>query len=193
MTTKIKLFLLSLVISATGVVHATATPNKFDCQKLADAFLAKPTENAMSALQTASSTQCWSVFNSSDTYLGKILDKVQKGNYWAAIYVGKNLKHTDGANLEDALTALGQFSDIHMETALLLVKNGVISESELSDAVSMFPASTGEEQAAQLAVMKARAEKLESINRKDLIEQKTSTLKAVNDFIAEIKAPKSDN
>lgn len=182
------LLTISLIFVA-GVVQAEPLQSVADCKELASTFLANPTKETMSALQP----QCWETFDSSDANFGGLLHIARNGSHWAAFYVGENLKKTDGSNLEDSLSALGQFSDAHMETLLIFAKESVISESELTDALTMFPESTGEDQRAQLAVMQSRAEKIKRINRKDLVIQKAIALNAIKKFIAQIKAPKTEN
>jgi len=102
------------------------------------------------------------------------------------------VKALDGGNLEDSLVALGKFSDVDMENFLLFSQKGFISTQELDNALTMLPLSMSDDQAAQLSAMEIRAKNVENVTRMDLSEQKVLALKAIERFIAEIKAAKSE-
>lgn len=193
MKVEIRWLIIMSFIACAGRVQASAAPDASGCQKPAQVFLATPTKSTMAALKLEDGSQCWKEIGGSNANLGELLRSVQKGNFWAASYLAANLKALGGGNLEDSLVALGKFSDVDMESFLVFGKKGLISTHDLNDALTMLPLSMSDDQAAQLSAMKARARNVRRITRKDLSEQKALALKAIDEFISEIKATKSDN
>lgn len=188
--TILRLMIVSIIACAGGVQASTA-PGTSDCQKLARTFLANPTKNNMEALKVKDGNSCWQVIGSSNVNLEELLRSVRKGNFWAASYLAANLKSLDGGNLEDSLVALGKFSDVDMENFLVLAQKGLISTYEFNSALTMLPLSMSDDQIAQLTAMEDRAKRVKKVARRDLSKQKVSALKAINDFISEIKATMS--
>lgn len=182
-----------LLIGLTGVLHASNSTAVTSCQKLANIFLATPTKSTLSNLKMANEDECWQAIGGSNAKLEKLLHSVKKGNFSAASYLAANLKALGGGNLEDSLVALGKFSDVDMESFLVLAKQGLLSEHQLGDALTMLPLSTSDNQKAQLSAMQFREQKVRHETLDDLSEEKALALKAIDDFIAEIKASKSGN
>jgi hypothetical protein len=187
-----RLMIMSLIACAGGV-QASTVLGTFDCQKLARTFLASPSKNNMEALKVRDGKSCWQVIGSSNVNLEELLRSVRKGNFWAASYLAANLKSLDGGNLEDSLVALGKFSDADMESFLVLARKGLISTHEFNSALTMLPLSMSDDQIAQLSAMEDRAKRVKKIARKDLSKQKVLALKAINEFISEIKATMSES
>jgi hypothetical protein len=113
---------------------------------------------------------------------------VEVGNRWAAQYSAEHVKELDGGNLEDALIALGQFSNHNMTRLLLLAKNRLLSERELSDTLTMLPLSLSDNPDAQLKVLNQRRSKVVGVTRKDLMQQRREALAAIDAFASEIRA-----
>lgn len=114
---------------------------------------------------------CSTVIRSSNENLDRLNQSVEAGNQWAAQYSAEHIKDLDGGNLEDALIALGQFSNRNMTRFLLFAKGGILSERELSDALTMLPLSLSDNPDAQLKVLNQRRSKVVSVTRKDLLQQ----------------------
>ena len=186
-----RLMIMSFIACAGGALASTV-PRASDCQRAAQAFLANPTKSNMAGLRVGDGSQCWQAIGGSNASLGELLRSVRRGNFWAASYLAANVKALDGGNLEDSLVALGKFSDVDMENFLLFSQKGFISTQELDNALTMLPLSMSDDQAAQLSAMEIRARNVENVTRKDLSEQKVLALKAIERFIAEIKAAKSE-
>ncbi|RDS82323.1 hypothetical protein DWU98_09900 [Dyella monticola] len=185
MKKEINWLLVALLVNA-GVV--CAAPSTRACQANASAFLANPDERTLAALGPNVGDQCWQIIGKSNSNLKKLLDSVSSGNYSAASYLAKNLKSLDGGNLEDSLVALGDFSDTRMTDLLAFANKGLISPHELTDALTMLPLSMSDNQAAQLSAMQARRSKVNKVTRSDLVIRKSAALKAIDDFIGEIKS-----
>lgn len=193
MQTEFRQLMIVFLVMCAGVSQASTAPRSPDCQRLATAFLANPTKSTASDLQSNSGNVCWPAIGSSNANFNILLRNVQRGKYWAASYLAVNLKNTDGGNLEDSLAALGTFSDLDMEDFLDFAKKGLISKHEFTDAVTALPLSLSDNQAAQLAALKAREGKIILVSRKDLSGQKALALKAIEEFVAEIEKAGAGN
>ncbi len=138
------------------------------CRGEVDAFLSLPSEHSLAALYRSDRAGCWSVIGLSNTALGQLNHWAEQGNRWAAEYMAKHVKQLDGGNLEDALIALGQFSDHDMKRLLLFANKGLLSKRELTDALTMLPLSLSDNPRAQLALLSARKRRVMHVTRKDL-------------------------
>jgi hypothetical protein len=118
----------------------------------------------------------------------ELLGSVAKGDDGSARNLIGRLKDMDGGNLEDALVALGQFSDIHMDAFLAFAQQGLLSQRELTDALIMLPLSLGDDQSAQLSALQDRKHKVQHVTRTDLLEQRALALQAIDKAIDEVKA-----
>lgn len=157
------------------------------CQDAVTAFLALPSKDALARL-SGPDKACWTALTSSDANLNRLDHWVAKGNRWAAEYLAIHLKQLDGGELEDALIALGEFSEQDMEQVLLFAKSGLLSKHELSDALTMLPLSLSDNSRAQLDSLERRRSRVLRITRKDLSEQRGQALSAIDDFASEIKS-----
>jgi hypothetical protein len=184
-------FMVSLAMLASFSLRASAAPS--GCHEAVDAFISQPTENTLAALARLDEDGCLSVVGPSNSTQAQLNHWAERGNRWAAQYLAKHLKQLDGGNLEDALIALGQFSDHDMERILLLSKNGLLSKRELTDALKMLPPSLSDNPHAQLELLSARRSKVMGVTRKDLSGQKTQALSAINGFASEIRSKNSEN
>lgn len=168
-------------------VQATESKSP-SCEKAITSFLATPSKQTYAALSEKNGVSCWSIIRLSNTNLNQLIHSVEQGNLWAAQYLVKNLRSLGGGNLEDSLISLGQFSEHNMEQFFVFVRDGKISKREFSDALTMLPLSLSDDRDAQLSVLKTRKDKVMQVTRKDLVEQNGLALKAINDFMAEIRA-----
>jgi hypothetical protein len=189
MKKEISLIAFALILANLGTAHASVSP--LDCQIPANAFLAHPNKKSLATLGPNANDQCWTIIGKSNANLKRLLLRVTNGNYSAASYLAANIKTLDGGNLEDALVALGGFSNTHMSDLLAFANKGLITEHELTDALTMLPLSMSDNQPVQLATMQARRNRVSSVTRPELSDQKSVALKAIDDFINEIKASQS--
>ena len=75
-----------------------------------------------------------------------------------------------------------------MTRFLLFAKGGILSERELSDALTMLPLSLSDNPDAQLKVLNQRRSKVVSVTRKDLLQQQRQALTAIDGFMSEIRS-----
>jgi hypothetical protein len=160
-------------------------PASSDCQSAARRFLTAPDEAKLRALDKSA---CFAVINSSNYKLSRLNSFVEAGNLWAAQYSAEHLKELDGGNLEDALIALGQFSNHDTKRFLLFAKNGLLSERELSDALTMLPLSLSDNAHAQLNELNQRRSKVVGVTQTDLQQQRKLALAAIDGFASEIRS-----
>lgn len=194
---RVAAFMLSLaMLTSCFSLRASACPVKSDrqaCQDALDAFLTLPTKATLLALARRDQDGCWSVVGPSNATQNRLNHWAERGNRWAAQYLAKHLKQLDGGNLEDALIALGQFSDHDMERLLVFANKGLLSELNLRSALTMLPLSLSDNPHAQLDMLNARKGKVIRITRQDLSAQKTQALNAINDFECEIRSKNPEN
>ncbi len=186
-------FTVSLATLASFSLWASAALVKSGCHESVDAFISLPTENTLAALARLDEDGCWSVVGPSNPTQDQLNHWAERGNRWAAQYLAKHLKQLDGGNLEDALVALGQFSDHDMERFLLFAQKGLLSKRELTDALTMLPLSLSDNAHAQLDLLSARKSRVMGVTRKDLSDQKTQALYAISDFASEIRSKNPEN
>jgi len=115
-------------------------------------------------------------------------ERVRSGDPHAASCLALRLRVFDGAKLEDALVALGEFGDRRPVELLELAHRGELSRDSLSDAVRMLSLSLTDEFPAQLAAMKARRERFRRVTRPELASERRIALKSIDSALAEIKA-----
>jgi hypothetical protein len=120
--------------------------------------------------------------------LAQVEGRAGKGDRRAARYLISRLSRLDGGELEDALVAMGQFSDRRMRDFLLFYKKGQLAKIELEDAVSVVPLSLGDDLCAHMALLRSRQHKLNLIRSADLAEPKRRALQAISQSLSEVKA-----
>jgi hypothetical protein len=131
---------------------------------------------------------CWDIIGSSNNNLNRLNNLVATGNHWAAQCSTGHLKELDGGNLEDALRALGQFSDHHIEDLLMFARKGLLSKHELADALTMLPLTLTDNSRAQLSSLEARRHRVQRVNRAELKVQRGEALTAISGAISEIRS-----
>jgi hypothetical protein len=188
MERQVFVFVVLIWMPLTLSSPASGPPPGLDCQQAADAFLSLPGKRTLATLARVDRAGCWSVIGSSNASLDRLDHWAEEGNRWAAQYLAKHLNQLDGGNLEDALVALGQFSDHDMESLLLFAKKGLLSKQELTDALTMLPLSLSDNPRAQLDLLSARKGKVIHVSRKNLWEQREQSLGAIDEFEAEIRS-----
>jgi hypothetical protein len=186
-------FIVSLSMLVALSLRASADSVGSGCQEAVGAFLALPSEHAPAALSGLDQAACWSMIGSSDANLNRLNHWVEQGNRGAAQYLAKHLKQLDGGNLEDALIALGQFSDHDMERLLFFANKRLLSKHELADALTMLPLSLSDNPRAQLDSLTLRRSKAVRITRPDLLEQRAQALGAIDNFTSEIRSKNPGN
>jgi hypothetical protein len=181
-------FLFALLTLVSLGAQASESASSLGCQEAVRVFLATPAKRTLITLLGADETDCWAVIGLSNVNLDQLIYSVGQGNRWAAQYLASHLRNLDGGNLEDALIALGQFSDHNMERLLIFANKGQISNHELTDALTMLPLSLSDNPHALLDLLKARKNKVMRVTRKDLLEQRALALRAIDDFVSEIRS-----
>lgn len=183
---------LALLLTVLSIdVYGSVSHTSLQCQEALKNFLSAPIEPNFSALSKLNEDNCWTAIESSNAHLNKLNHLVEQGNRWAAQYLAGHLKKLDGGNLEDALRALGQFSDHNIERLLLFANEGLLSKWELSHALTMLPLSLTDRPSAQLALLKARRSKVLRVNDPSLSEQRSRALRAIDRFASEIRSKNS--
>jgi hypothetical protein len=186
-------FIISLLMLVSVGFQASGNASVSGCQEAVEAFLSLPAERTLAAVSAADHAACWSAIASSNAYLNQLNHWAEQGNRWAAQYLAEHLRQLDGGNLEDALIALGQFSDHNMERLLLFANRGLLSKHELADALTMLPLSLSDNPQAQLDLLKARRNKVMHVIRKNLLGQKAQAVSAIDNFSSEIRSKRLDS
>ena len=176
-------FLFSACLFVSVGLHASEKPTSSPCQSAVPAFFKAPDGHRLITLDELS---CWTVIGSSNDNLNRLNYLVETGNRWAAQYSAEHLKELDGGNLEDALIALGQFSNHDAQRLLLFANNGLLSKRELTDALTMLPLSLSDNPHAQLISLQSRRDKVMRVTRADLQKQRAQALAAIDTFVSEI-------
>lgn len=186
---KIKFGLAALLLVAyCACAFASDVDNGSSCQDKVGFFIASPNEATMKSLVAEGGQECWAIIGSSNTLLDRLNQSVSSGDSFSAKYLADHLKDLDGGNLEDSLIALGDFSDHKMEQTLIFAHDGTLSDRSLSDVLTMLSLSMSDEPLTQLKVLQARREKIQRISRRDLSSQRVVALKAIDEFMLEIKS-----
>ena len=135
----------------------------------------------------SSNDDCWRTVSRSNEKFDSLLKLVSGGNTPAAKYLAPHVKALDGGNLEDALIALGEFSDKNMEQFLDLARQGSLNEHELTSAITMLSSTYTDQLEAQLAEMNKRRALLEQVSTPELRKYRDVALPEVDSFIGEIQ------
>lgn len=176
---------LWVFLPATQAQKRDGSESDFD--EWVTAFSAHPNQNSLQKVSGPADAGCWALMASSNPLLLKLNDWTKKGNQWTAQYLAEHLKNLDGGNLEDALRALGEFSEHDMGRLLFFAHEGILSGQELDDALTMLPLSLSDNPVSQLQLLELRRRKVTSIKRKELSQQKVQALTAIDRFIREVK------
>jgi hypothetical protein len=179
------LFLISACFFVTLRLQVSGQTAPSECQSAVNLFPKAPDEYGLAALDKSG---CWDVIGSSNDNQNRLNNLAAIGNRWAARYSAAHLKELDGGNLEDALRALGQFSDHDMEALLMFANKGLLSKHELADALTMLPLNLTDNSRAQLNSLEARRHRVLRVNRADLKEQRGQALTAIGKALSEIRA-----
>jgi hypothetical protein len=181
-----RVLVLMWLFAGVSVIPVTAEGSEL-CDAAAAGFLQFPSASSLKALRKGDAENCWSSIGTSNDKLMLIDASVSNGNVFAARYLASNLKRLDGGNLEDALIALGQFSEKDMSGFLDLSRAHVITSRERSDALTMLPPSMSDDPRAQLAAMERRHEAVTRVSQKPLEEYRLAALSDINKFVIEIQ------
>jgi hypothetical protein len=183
-----------LSVALLGAISASHEPVGANCKAAINDFLTLPNKRTLQALPRSNRVSCWSVIDASNANLNKLNHSVKQGNSWAARYLATNVSQLDGGNLEDALVALGQFSERDMGDLLLFAHQGLLSGHELSDALTMLPLSLSDDPRSQLQRLRSRRGKVLKVGRRDLSAEQEQALHAIDTFASEIRSknPGSD-
>lgn len=186
MTRLICLISIVLMTLAPSVVFALS--HDVECRRATKEFLLHPDRDYFSTLTSSKGEECWRIFGGSNADLNKLLLRVREGNYWAARYVAINLKLLGGGNLEDALVALGDFSESDMSDFLRFLNDRILSEQQVSDALTMLSPSLDEAQSVQLSIMRSRERMVMAVKCPELSKEKAFALREIRAFMDEVKS-----
>lgn len=128
----------------------------------------------------------WRVIRLSDERLQKLFDCVRHGNRKAASVLAVHLKELDGGNSEDALIALGEYSEHDMASYMRLYTTGAITSAQFEDALTAID--VGDEASSQLAALEIRKALIERVENAKFLPAKKRALRAIDDFEQEIQA-----
>jgi len=168
-------------------ITASAAEVSGQCEAAANGFLQAPSAQSLEELRKIDAESCWRSIGTSNEKLQAMNALLSKGNRSAAWYLASNLRRLDGGNLEDALIALGQFSEIDMTSFLELARDHVLTSHESSDALTMLPLSMSDEPKSQLAAMEKRRAAITRVSEKSLGPYTVAALAEITKFEAEIK------
>lgn len=180
----IALFLL-VFLCATKAQNRVGSES--DCDAWIAEFSAHPSENGLRKVSGPADSACWPLVDSSNFLQSKLNDWTGRGNHWTAEYLAEHLKKLDGGNLEDALQALGEFSERDMTRLLFFAHGRKVSRQELEDALTMLSLSLSDNPIAQLRSLRLRRQKAASITKKELSQEKAWALDAIDRAIAEVR------
>jgi hypothetical protein len=76
---------------------------------------------------------------------------------------------------------------------LFISSEGLLPKSELTDALTMLPLSLSDNPRAQLDSLNLRRSKVVRVTQKDLLEQRTQALSAIDNFASEIRSKNPGN
>jgi hypothetical protein len=178
------LFGLSFYLSFTAANSIAGTVE----DKALQNFLERPSQQTFLAVSGKNGETVCKEMTSDGPELAKLCDQVSRGNLWAARYLLRYLHKCDGAALEIALIGLGQFGDRDPEQLLDFVRQGMMTPKDLTDAVGTRPLTFVDNDLGTIHFFEARRNKLEQVNRKNLVALKAQALKAVNDSLAEFRS-----
>lgn len=187
------IYLLGLPVLWLGPVQsgsAAAQAIGPSCAAAVRTFLDLPSEQTLAPLK---SENCWLEIGNSDTNLDRLRDSAGRGNRWSALYLARHLRQLDGGNLEDALVALGEFSDHDMERLLVFANEEVLSRYDLEGALTIQPDSISDDLHARLCILRQRRSKLLRVHRTELSKQRANGIAAIDGFLAETSEIQSKN
>ena len=111
----------------------------------------------------------------------------RKGDRRAAYCLSVRLPSLDGGELEDALTALGQYGDVRPVELLMLSRQGTLSKHSLADAIGMLPLSLTDDLQGQLTAMKRRQDQYRKITQPGLTTERQFALRSIESALGEIR------
>lgn len=100
------------------------------------------------------------------------------------------LDREDGCNLEDALVALGKFSDIHPSQILSMRKRNLFSDKELELIITMIAPRMADRHKEQSSILSTRIEKFSGIRDPRLLTERSLALKYLR--AAKLEVEKAD-
>ena len=108
-----------------------------------------------------------------------LAQKVEEGDGQAAHCLASRLKQLDGGLAEDATRALGQYGDRNPVHFLRLFDEGVLSERQLANAVSMLPLSLVDDFQAQFKALEARRKRFQKVTARELANERKLVLERI--------------
>jgi len=169
------------------VVGSGCKSRASDCSALVAQFLNKPSSESREGLERADSGACSKQATDIDENFHRLVMTVSSGSDAAAEFLAAQVASIDGGQLEDALIAIGSYSERNLQGLLRLAQLKKISEKHLSESLVATPLSLADKFADQVAVLSGRRELVSKLSDPSLSYLKTQLLQTLDAAIAETK------
>lgn len=172
--------ILAVVFACGFSLEAFAGETSSRCYGAVSMFIQRADEKTLAELRAADPKECWIYFDLCDDRRAALEQRVAEGKRPAATYLASKLKLLHGGNWEDAMIALGQFSEKDMGSFLAFARDHVLSPQVIADAVVMLPLETVDEPALQLGEVVKRRNAAAKVSDESLQEYRTGVLAALD-------------
>ncbi|MBX3690208.1 hypothetical protein [Dokdonella sp.] len=179
--------ILAALLACNFSLESFAGETSPRCYGAVSMFIQRADEKTLAELRAADPKECWIYFDLCDDRRGALQQRVAEGNRPAATYLASKLKLLGGGNLEDAMVALGEFSEKDMESFLAFARDHVLSPQVIADAVVMLPLETVDEPALQLGEIVKRRNAAAKVSEQSLQEYRRGVLAALDAAVLRIK------
>ena len=183
---------MAIVVCLYFGLSVQANATIYSCHDKATIFLTMPNRHTLKELSDTNKSMCWNVIGTSEDDFHRLIHSVALGNIWSARYLAqifhRGYLDNAGAHTEDALVALGQFSEHKMDKLLNLEKEGLLSRHVLIDALTMLPDTLSDDLNAQLQRLSIRKTLLLHTGGKDLTQEEAAGIKAINNAESEVRS-----
>ncbi len=146
-------------------------------------FLQQPTDSNLKAIG-GRDDKCWTSLGLGDYQSLDAL--VERGNEPAAQFVAAHVGQLDAEELEDVLTALGQFASYHMREFLVSTSRA-LTDRQFKDALTMLPRDLADDFGAQVTELRARRVALEQVDDPQVRDRRSAAITAIDDVISDIE------
>jgi len=116
-----------------------------------------------------------------------LAQRAEVGDSQAARCLASRLKVLDGGLAEDGTRALGQYGDRSPVNLLRLSAEGVLSQRQLANSVSMLPLSLVDDFQAQFRALEARRHGFQKVGTPELANERKLVLESIEATLDEIR------
>jgi hypothetical protein len=116
-----------------------------------------------------------------------LAQEIEGGDSQAAHCLASRLQQLDGGLAEDATRALGQYGDRKPANLLRLSDEGMLSDQQLTNAVSMLPLSLVDDFQAQFKALAARRDRFQKVTVPELKNERRLVLKSIEATLDETR------